>query len=78
MSLLTEILTISIDNDIFSTLLINKDKFNKKKTCFSISEWRLETLQQLETQLDLGFFSNVGQVFEGLLNINQVLPHVYI
>jgi hypothetical protein len=42
MSLSTKVLTILIDNDIFSTLLINEDKL--KMMCFSISEWRLDTL----------------------------------
>jgi hypothetical protein len=42
MSFSTKILTILVDNDIFSTLLVNEDKL--KKMCFSISEWRLKTL----------------------------------
>ncbi len=42
MWLSTKTLIISIDNEIFSTLLVNKDKL--KKMCFSTSEWRLETL----------------------------------
>jgi hypothetical protein len=42
MSLSIKIWTILVDNDVFSTLLVNEGKL--KKMCFSISEWRLKTL----------------------------------